>query len=87
MGNTGSSVKKRHRQGQENRLRNRAVRSKTRAAIRKFADQATSNGDKEQTTRLFCQAQKLLDTAAQKGVYHRNTVARKKSRLSKMMAR
>jgi small subunit ribosomal protein S20 len=68
---------KRNRQNEKRRLRNRAVRAELRT--REKAAQAAAGSDREdETLRL---AIKRIDMAAQKGVLHRNTAARRKSRL------
>jgi small subunit ribosomal protein S20 len=70
---------KRNRQNLRRRERNRAVRSeiKTRA---KRAVQAAEAGADDVEERLRI-AIKRIDKAAAKGVIHRNTAARRKSRL------
>ena len=83
MPNT-KSAKKRHRQSLERRTRNRAVRSAVKTQIKKASD-APKAGNAEQTQTEFRLAVKKLDQAASKGVLHRNTAARLKSRLSKRL--
>jgi small subunit ribosomal protein S20 len=63
--------------------RNKAVKSelKTRS---KNALKAVGTDDAEEAMRL---AVKRIDMAAAKGVIHKNTAARKKSRLAKRIAR
>jgi small subunit ribosomal protein S20 len=80
MPNT-KSAKKRLRQSLERRARNRAVKSAVKTQIRKASD-ALAAGSAEQTQAEFRLAVKKLDQAASKGVLHRNTAARLKSRLS-----
>jgi small subunit ribosomal protein S20 len=79
MPNT-KSAKKRLRQSLERRARNRAVKSAVKTQIRKVDDSLKTNLDQAQTD--FRLAVKKLDQAASKGVLHRNTAARLKSRLS-----
>lgn len=76
------SAAKRYRQSEKRRLRNKAVRSRVRSSIRRFREAIDANDKKEAESR-FQEVAKLIDTAAGKGVYHRNTAARTKSRLSK----
>ena len=71
--------KKRNRQNEARRLRNRAVRGVTRSAL-KNARLAIETGAENQEA-LVAAAVKALDKAAQKGVIHKNNVARHKSRL------
>ena len=62
--------------------RNKMVKSSLRTAVRKFNEAVgTENG-----TAQLSQAFKALDTAATKGVIHKNTAARKKARLAKRLA-
>ena len=62
-------------------LRNRMVKSE----IKKF-DVAVAEGNKAAAQELFGFCVKKLDQAVAKGVYHKNTVSRKKSQLSKALA-
>lgn len=76
------SAAKRYRQSEKRRLRNKAVRSRVRSGIRRFREAVAAN-DKTEAQNRFQEVTKLIDTAAGKGVYHRNTAARTKSRLSR----
>jgi small subunit ribosomal protein S20 len=80
MANT-ASARKRIRQTEKRTIRNRARRSRVRTFLRKV-EQAISGGDKTQAQDAFRAAQPELHRAVTKGVFHRNTVARKLSRLS-----
>ena len=83
MANTKSAMK-RMRQNERRRLRNRAVRSKVRTTLK--AARATI-ATKAQTARASVgEAIRSLDKAVTKGVVHRNTAARKKSRLLRQLA-
>lgn len=62
-------------------LRNRHVKSTVRTAIRGFRSSIESN-DAELKLRA---AVREIDKAVSKGVLHRNTGARKKSRLTKQL--
>jgi len=75
-----SSAAKRERQNEKRRLRNRETKSAVRTAIKSFQNAASSN-DTSNVKEKFDLAIKLLDTAGSKGVFHANTVSRKKSRL------
>jgi len=79
-----SSAEKRHNQSEVRRQRNRGTRSAVRTANKKFVT-AVQAKNKEAAEKLYQEFEKLLDTAGQKGVYHKNTVARKKSRMHKML--
>ncbi len=76
MANIQSQIK-RNRQNEKRRLRNRAVRAELKT--REKAAQAAAGTDREDDTLRI--AIKRIDMAAQKGVLHRNTAARRKSRL------
>ncbi len=80
MPNT-TSAKKRMRQDGERRDRSRARRSVVKTHIRKFLEAIRAN-DAGTARSEFSTTTKLLDQSAAKGTYHKNTVARKKSRLA-----
>lgn len=79
---SSSSAKKSLRQNQRRRLRNRTVRSSLRSVLKKFRE-AAAGDDPEAAETAFRLAVKRLDKAAAKGLIHKNTAARTKSRLSK----
>jgi len=64
------------------RARNFAVRSRLRNASRKVED-AIKSGDQETAQTVLVQAISVIDKAVSKGVIHKNTAARRKSRLAK----
>jgi small subunit ribosomal protein S20 len=72
------SAMKRARQSEVQRVRNRAVRSRVRSAIKEA--RAAQGPDRDARVR---EAGRMLDKAVTKGVIHRNTAARKKSALSR----
>lgn len=76
MANIKSQIK-RNRQNEKRRLRNRAVRAELKT--REKAAHAAAGTDREDD--MLRIAIKRIDMAAQKGVLHRNTAARRKSRL------
>ena len=62
--------------------RNKAVKSSVKTAIKKvFA--AIESGDKAAAQAELVAATKTIEMAGSKGVYHKNTCARKISRLTK----
>jgi small subunit ribosomal protein S20 len=71
------SQMKRNRQNEKSRLRNRAIRAELRTR-QKAAEAAVGTESEAEALRL---AIKRIDKAATKGVLHKNTAARKKSRL------
>ena len=78
MANIKSQIK-RNRTNEEARERNKAVRSQVKTRI-KHAETAVAEGadNADELTRI---AIKAIDSAATKGVFHRNAAARRKSRL------
>lgn len=80
MANT-ASARKRVRQTARRTARNRARLSRMRGFIKKV-EAAIAGGDKDQAQTALRDAQPEMQRAAGKGVIHRNTVARRLSRLS-----
>ena len=80
------SAKKRIRQTAKRTLRNRALRSATRRAIKKFR-LLIEQRDSENLKTAYPGVQKVIDKAVTKGILHRKTAARYKSRLSLEMAK
>ena len=78
MANIKSQMK-RNRQTLVRRERNKSVQSDLKTAVKKVQLAAAAG---EPTADLIRQAQKKIDVAASKGVLHKNTAARKKSRLA-----
>ncbi len=78
MANIKSQIK-RNRQNEKRRLRNRTVRSEINT--RSKAALAAADDDPEAAAEALRQAVKRIDKAASKGVIHKNTAARRKSRL------
>ena len=85
MAEKGSAAK-RHRQSLRRRLRNRMTVSEVKTYIKNFTAAVKSN-NREDAEKAFRLVVKRIDSAAGKGIYHKNTVARKKSRLAKMLNR
>ena len=83
-----SSAEKRHRQSEERRLRNKAVKSSVRTSAKKFVVLAQKAGrspaEAGATEAALKDMIKKIDTAAQKGIIKKNTAARKKSRMQKL---
>lgn len=67
-------------------LQNRMIKSEIKTEIKKF-DVAVSEGNKAAAQEMFSFCVKKLDQAVAKGVYHKNTVSRKKSQLAKELAK
>src|SRR5574344_1045079 len=80
MANLKSS-KKRVLVSQRNYERNVAFKSAVKTAIKKAIEIAKS-ADKEALNAAISKVYQLCDKAVSKGVFHKNTAARKKSRLT-----
>jgi small subunit ribosomal protein S20 len=76
-----ASAKKRARQSEKQRQHNTALRSELRTMIKQVRT-AIASGDKKAATEQFRASQSRVDSIADKKIAHKNTVARKKSRLS-----
>jgi len=74
------SAKKRVLVAEANRQRNVAVKTSIKTAIKKALALATES-DKDALAAAISNVYKLCDKAVSKGVLHKNTSARKKSRL------
>ena len=76
-----ASGRKRARQDVKLNAANSSLRSKYRTAV-KNVEKAVVAGDKAKATELFAKMQAVVDTVADKGIFHKNKAARHKSRLS-----
>ncbi|OUS19955.1 30S ribosomal protein S20 [Litorivita pollutaquae] len=74
-------AKKRARQNEARFQINKARRSRVRTFLRKV-EEAIESGDKEAAAAALRAAQPELMRGVSKGIFHKNTVARKMSRLS-----
>ncbi len=72
---------KRARQDIKLNAANTALRSHFRTVI-KSVQKAVIAGDKPKAAELFKTAQSVIDSVADKGIFHKNKAARHKSRLS-----
>ncbi|NJN79712.1 MAG: 30S ribosomal protein S20 [Anaerolineales bacterium] len=84
MANIQSQIK-RNRQNEKRRLRNRTVRGNARTADN-AARIALATAETPDTRAEVLKAISALDKAAEKGIIHKNNVARRKSRLMKRLA-
>ena len=80
MANTPQS-KKRARQNERRQAVNKARRSRIRTHLRKV-EEAIASGDKESAQNALRAVQPELMRGVSRGVLHKNTAARKMSRLS-----
>ena len=80
-----ASGRNRARQGLKLNAANTSLRSQFRTVVKnvqKAIDKAVAGGDKALPGQLFQHAQKVIDSVADKGIFHKNKAARHKSRLS-----
>ena len=76
-----ASGRKRVRQDVKLNAANTSLRSKYRTAV-KNVEKAVLAGDKTKASELFGKMQAVVDTIADKGIFHKNKAARDKSRLA-----
>ena len=82
---TKGSAAKRHRQSVRRHDANKAAKTRLRTAVRKLQT-AIETKDRAAAEGQFRACARVLDSAASAGVIHRNTAARRKSRLAKLLA-
>jgi small subunit ribosomal protein S20 len=75
------SAEKAARQAEKHRIRNIALRSRMRTAVRGVTT-AIASGSKESATATYREAVPVIDTLVNKQIIHRNKAARHKSRLA-----
>jgi len=73
---------KRIKTNERARLRNKAVKSELKTAVRAFREAARS-GDKQAAAAALAKASRRLDKAASKGVIHKNQAANRKSAMAR----
>jgi small subunit ribosomal protein S20 len=76
---------KRIKTNEKRRLRNKAVKSSLKTAVRRFREAADA-GDRDAATASLQYASKQLDKAVSKGVIHKNQAANRKSAMAKRHA-
>lgn len=79
------SAEKRVRQNEKRNAINRSSRSKLRTQIKKLRT-AVGSSDKAASTELLNPTISIIDKMVNKGVIHKNTAARYKSRLTKRVS-
>lgn len=85
MANIKSQIK-RITTNEKARLRNKAVKSELKTAVRAFREAAAS-GDKDAAAQALRNAGRKLDKAASKGVIHPNQAANRKSAMAQQAAK
>jgi small subunit ribosomal protein S20 len=81
MANIKSQIK-RNRQNAKRAEKNKAVRTALKTSTKKLRV-AVADGDAETATAQALETARALDKAASKGIVHKRTAARRKSRLTK----
>jgi len=79
------SAKKRLRQNVKRRARNRWRKVQVKEAIRAF-DESLGEGNADEAAERLKLVYKHVDRMAAKGTIHKNTAARRKSRLAKRLS-
>ena len=82
MPNTRSAIK-RARQNEKRRLRNKAWKSRVKTETKKVLVALQEGKDEQEVRALLRNALRMIDKVGSKGVLHKRTVARKKSRLAR----
>ncbi len=76
--------KKRVKQDAKRKQSNQIFKSGMKTSVKKV-EKLVAEGNKEEAQKAFDLANKKLDKALTKGIYHKNKVARKKSQLQQMI--
>ena len=84
MATKQSSAEKRHLQSEKRRIRNKRIKSSVRTAAKKVVVAAHAK-DKAAAEAQLKEMIKQIDTAARKGIIEKNTAARKKSRMQRLV--
>jgi len=77
------SAKKRAKQNEKKRLRNKVIRTTMKTAIKNVRQAVESKS--EDILNILNNAISVIDKSAKKGIIHRNTASRNKSRLTKLV--
>lgn len=78
------SAKKRILVNQNRYEKNKAVKSAVKTSIKKVESAVTAN-DKTAAAEALTEATKAIEMAGSKGIYHKNNISRKVSRLTKLV--
>ena len=79
---TEKQARKRHRQSLERRMRNKSVRTRVRRQMRLMRI-ALDEGDAAKVKELLPETISVIDVGWRRGVLHRNTASRYKSRMAR----
>ena len=78
------SAKKRVKVIEKKTMQNQMIKAEIKTALKKFDGFITAN-DKAGANGFYSEVVKMLDQALAKGVFHKNTIARKKSALARKL--
>lgn len=78
------SAKKRVKVSESKGLRNKMIKTSLKTSLKKY-EAAIASGDKEAANATYKEAVKKIDKAVAKGILHKNTAARKKSRFTRKL--
>lgn len=78
------SAKKRMRQNEKRRVHNKSIKSAVKTHVKNFIS-LIEKGNEEEAKKALPSVTSVLDKAWQKGIYHKNYIARKKSSLHKKL--
>ena len=78
------SAEKNQRQSEKRRLRNKMIKSRAKTLVKDFVE-LVDGKKKEEAQKKLTELSSFLDKAVSKGIYHRNTAARKKSRMHHLL--
>ena len=79
------SAKKRVDVTEKKSAQNKAIKSALKTQIKKFMT-AVDAGDKETAEKLYPETVSAIDSAAAKGILHKNNASNKKAKLAKKLA-
>jgi small subunit ribosomal protein S20 len=80
------AAEKSDRQSEKRRLRNRMIKSRAKTLVKDF-QALVGDKKKDEARKKLVEITSFLDKAVAKGIYHRNTAARKKSRMSLLLGK
>jgi len=78
------AAEKSDRQSEKRRIRNRMIKSKAKTLVKGFMD-LVEEKKKDEARKAFVELSSFLDSAVSKGIYHKNTASRKKSRMNLLL--
>ena len=79
------SAEKSDRQGEKRRLRNNMIRSRAKTLVKGFVELVEAKKS-DDARKALSELSSFLDAAVSKGVFHKNTAARKKSRMHHLLS-